>query len=146
MHIFQNSNFCLKSDILSLATLFVNCFPWDSHLPFFPLMTFARGYSVNLSGAQIWFSETLSYLGLPTWSNGKEPTSHCRRYKRHGFDPWVRKIPRRRAWQSTPAFLSGEFHRQRSWGLPSMGSQRVRHDRSNLACMRTLLYLSFLFP
>ena len=29
-------------------------------------------------------------------------------------DPWVRKIPWRRAWQPTPVFLPGEFHRQRS--------------------------------
>ena len=28
--------------------------------------------------------------------------------KRRGFDPWVRKIPYRRAWQSTPVFLPGE--------------------------------------
>ena len=27
---------------------------------------------------------------------------------------WVRKIPWRRAWQSTPVFLPGESHRQRS--------------------------------
>ena len=26
------------------------------------------------------------------------------------FDPWVRKIPWRRAWQPTPAFLPGEPH------------------------------------
>ena len=32
----------------------------------------------------------------------------------HGFDPWVGKIPWRRAWQPTPVFLSGEFHGQRS--------------------------------
>ena len=38
----------------------------------------------------------------------------CRRHKRHGFYPWVVKIPWRRAWQSTPAFLPGESHRQRS--------------------------------
>ena len=25
--------------------------------------------------------------------------------KRHGFDPWVRKFPWRRAWQPTPLFL-----------------------------------------
>ena len=29
---------------------------------------------------------------------GKEPTCLCRRLKRFGFDPWVRKIPQRRAW------------------------------------------------
>ena len=31
-----------------------------------------------------------------------------------GFDPWVGKIPWRRAWQPTPVFLTGEFHVQRS--------------------------------
>ncbi|KAJ1063485.1 hypothetical protein K5549_021582, partial [Capra hircus] len=34
--------------------------------------------------------------------------------RRHGFDPWVRKIPWRRAWQPTLLFLPGEFHGQRS--------------------------------
>ena len=31
-----------------------------------------------------------------------------------GSDPWVGKIPRRRAWQSTSVFLPGETHGQRS--------------------------------
>ena len=30
------------------------------------------------------------------------------------FDPSVRKIPWRREWQSTPVFLLGESHGQRS--------------------------------
>ena len=30
------------------------------------------------------------------------------------IDPWVWKIPWRRAWQPTPVFLSGEPHGQRS--------------------------------
>ena len=30
------------------------------------------------------------------------------------FDPWVGKITWRRAWQSTPVFLPGESHGQRS--------------------------------
>ena len=34
--------------------------------------------------------------------------------KRHRFDPWVRKVPWRRAWQPTPVFLPGESHGQRS--------------------------------
>ena len=33
--------------------------------------------------------------------------------KRRRFDPWVGKIPWRRAWQPTPVFLPGEFCRQR---------------------------------
>ena len=31
-----------------------------------------------------------------------------------GFDPWVGKIPWRRAWQPTPVFSPGESHGQRS--------------------------------
>ena len=31
-----------------------------------------------------------------------------------GFDPWVGKIPWRRAWQPTPVFLPEESHGQRS--------------------------------
>ena len=30
------------------------------------------------------------------------------------FDPWIRKIPWRRAWQSPPVYLPGESHGQRS--------------------------------
>ena len=31
-----------------------------------------------------------------------------------GFDPWIRKIPCRTAWQPIPVFLPGESHGQRS--------------------------------
>ena len=53
-------------------------------------------------------------VGFPRWCSSKEPTCQCRRHKRCRFDPWVRKIPWRRKWQSTPVFLPGKFHRQRS--------------------------------
>ena len=33
---------------------------------------------------------------------------------RPGFDPWVGKIPWRRAWQPTPAFWHGDPHGQKS--------------------------------
>ena len=36
-------------------------------------------------------------LGFPGDTNGKEPACQCRRHKRCGFDPWVGKIPWRRA-------------------------------------------------
>ena len=59
----------------------------------------------------------------PTSSHQKEHSwagelvgsaSQCWRHKRHGFDPWVRKIPWRKAWHPTPVFLPGESHGQRS--------------------------------
>ena len=38
----------------------------------------------------------------------------CRRHKTWRFDPWVRKIPWRRAWQPTPVSMPGESHGQGS--------------------------------
>ena len=57
----------------------------------------------------------LNLLGLPSWLSGKESTCQCRRHKRRGFDPWVRKIPWRRKWQPTSVFLPGKSHGQRTW-------------------------------
>ena len=52
--------------------------------------------------------------GFPGGTGGKEPTCQCKKHERCGFNPWVRKIPRRRAWQPTPVFSPGEPHGQRS--------------------------------
>ena len=72
--------------------------------------------AVILAGYPLW--------GLPTWCSGKEPTCPCRRHKRHGFNPWVRKITWSRKWQPTQCkSLEKPMGRDR-W---SMGSQRVRH-------------------
>ena len=46
-------------------------------------------------------------LGLLGGASGKEPACQCRKLKRHRFNPWVRKIPWRRAWPLTPVFLPG---------------------------------------
>ena len=43
-----------------------------------------------------------------------KPTCPCRRRKRCRFNPWVGKIPWRRAWQPALVFLPGESHGQRS--------------------------------
>ena len=51
---------------------------------------------------------------LPRRRSGKEPACQCRRHKRHGFNPWVEKIPLEEEWQPTPVFLPGKLHGQRS--------------------------------
>ena len=43
-----------------------------------------------------------------------ESVKNLPRCRRPGFDPWVRKIPRRRKWVPTPLFSSGKSHGQRS--------------------------------
>ena len=57
----------------------------------------------------------------------KNLPTNAGRYKKQGFDPWVRKIPWRRIWQPTPVFLPGKSHGQRSlagyspWGHKEFG-------------------------
>ena len=55
-----------------------------------------------------------SGLGVPGGTDAQESACQCRRRKRCGFNPWVRKIPWRREWPPTPVFLPGEPHGQRS--------------------------------
>ena len=58
----------------------------------------------------IYFMDSIN--SFPGGASGKEPACQCRRYKRHGFNPWVRKIPWNREWSPTPVFLPGESHGQ----------------------------------
>ena len=56
---------------------------------------------------------TLTYTVL-RWCSDKEPTCQCRICKTNRFDPWVGKIPWRKACQPTPVFLPEKSHVQRS--------------------------------
>ena len=66
--------------------------------------------------------------GFSRWHSDKESTCQRRRGRRQGFDPWVRKIPWRRKWQSTPVFLPGKSHGQRSLTATVHVVARVRHN------------------
>ena len=77
-------------------------------------------------------SQKTYYISFPGGSVGKETICQCRRHKRHGFNPWVRKIAWRRKWQPSLVNLPGKFH---SWKIPdkpgrlqSMWSQTAGHD------------------
>ena len=65
------------------------------------------------------FSQSFTFLltafhsVFPGWCHVKESACHCRRYKRHRFDPWVGKILWNRKWQHTPVFLPAKFYEQR---------------------------------
>ena len=73
---------------------------------------------------------------LPRGCGGKESTCQCRRLRRWGFDPSVRKIPWSRIWQPTPVFLSEESHGQRSlagyslWGSKELGTSEQLNTHS----------------
>ena len=51
------------------------------------------------------------YSQFPGGAVGKESTCQC---GSRMFEPWVRKIPRRRKWKPAPGFLPGNIHRPRS--------------------------------
>ena len=82
---------------------------------------------------------------------GKESACQGRRSKRYGFNPWVGKIPWRRACQPTAVFLPGESPWTEEPGRPqSIAFQRVRHDWSDSTAQsvinRILYYPRMGFP
>ena len=86
---------------------------------FFCLQSFPAWVFSNDSAVCIMWLKS----GLPSGTSGKEPSCQCRRHKRDRFDPWVGKIPWRRAWQPTPVFLPGESPwAEEPGGLQSIGS------------------------
>ena len=60
------------------------------------------------------------------------------------FDPWVRKIPWRKAWQPTPVFLPGESHKQRSL-VGYISSGHIESDMKQHS-MHTCMMLAVGFP
>ena len=74
-------------------------------------LVFTPGLLPLIAGGKYFLSVVTSKkLGLPWWLSGKESNCQCRRPR---LDPWVGKIPWRRKWQPTPAFLPGE---SQGWG------------------------------
>ena len=77
-------------------------------------------------------------FGLPRWLSGKESVSQS---SRHRFNPWVRKIPWRRKWQPTLAFLPGKSHGWRSLAWCSPWGHKESDTNEQLA----LHYLECVF-
>ena len=75
-------------------------------------------------------------MGFPGGASGQEPACQSKRHKRHGFNPWVRKIPWRRAWQPILVFFPGESHGQRSlagyspWGRKELDTTEATQHAS----------------
>ena len=82
--------------------------------PLFPLCLWMDSWPL------LWFVPFYPYIeGYHTRLSGKESACQCRRCRRHGFSPWLGKIPWRRKWQPTPVSLAGKSHGQ--WNLADYG-------------------------
>ena len=78
--------------------MWVRSLDWEDHLE-------------NPLGRGAW--QTTAHKATKSWT----PLSiHAQKQKsnKHGFDPWVGKIPLGRKWQPTSGFLPGKSHAQRS--------------------------------
>ena len=67
-----------------------------------------------------------------------------------GFNPWVGKVPQRRAWQPTPVFLPGESHGQRDlagyspWGCKELDATEVTQHNEKEKMMMLFFTTVFL--
>ena len=72
--------------------------------------------------------------GFPGGSVVKNPTGNAG-FDQTQFDPWVRKIPWKRKWQTTPVFLPGESLDRGGW----RGTvHRVVQSRTRLKWLSTV--------
>ena len=76
--------------------------------------------------------------GLPWWLSGKESACQCRRCRRHGFSPWVGKIPWRRKWQPAPVFLPENAMDRGAWWAIVHGVAKTQTTLSDWAHTHTL--------
>jgi len=77
-------------------------------------------------------------FSLLWWLHGKLSICQCRR---HGFNPWVREIPWRRAWKLTSVFLPGKSPGQRSLVATVHGVTKSRTRLSNSTMTTHQLYV-----
>ena len=108
-----NCNWVLRASESEPPSVRTRPFPWIWWPKATKLQPVAQTYvCIYLSCSTFWAVclHLMPKMGFP---GGKEPTCQCRRHKRCQFNPWVGKIPWRRAWQPTAVFLPGEFH---GWG------------------------------
>ena len=71
--------------------------------------------------------------GFPSGASGKELICWC---KNCGFDPWVGKIPWRRAWQPAPGLLPGESLVERSLWAAVHGVTKSRTRLKRLSTVQ----------
>ena len=89
-------------------------------------------------------TQTLThFMGSQDGGSGKEPAYKCRRLRRCGFHPWVRKVrPLEKKMATRSSILAWRIPWTEEPGeLQSMGSQRVGNDRADFFLSLCLGYV-----
>ena len=87
---------------------------------------------------------TLTCMGFPGDTSGKESTCQCSRLKKHLFNTWIRTIPWRRKWQPIPVFLPGISQRSLAgyspWCCKELDTTMTEQTHSKVCIYYILLY------
>ena len=116
----------------------------EGHLALFEICHPKRFFLSQKIYQNMVFIDVYEYFRLPMWSSGKESTSQCRRFRKGGFNPCIKKIPWRKKWQPTPVFLPEKFHGQRSLaGYIAHGVTESWAWLGDYVCMNVSILLCF---
>ena len=92
--------------------------PWGPHCDFI-LLTVAPSAMTNTECTV----KLTSHVDFP---GGSVVKKSAHQFRRRGFNPWIRKILWKRAWQPIPEFLPGRSHgKRRLKGYSPCGHKRV---------------------
>ena len=87
----------------------------------------------------------MSICGLPRWLSGREPACQHRRRKRHGFDPWIRKIPWRSNGNPLQASCLENPMERGAWratvcGVVESRTRLKQHGMHECLCVSAFIY------
>ena len=97
-------------------------------------------FSLTIKLTNIYLVSLMWQTGFPGGARGKELICPCQRHKRHEFNLWIRKI----SWIHSSILAWRIPLTEEPGRLQSMGSRRVGHSWSNLACIWQILHYVFM--
>ena len=109
----------------SLIT-FAECLPWLSTKPGTEKMKISKtSHCLCLHGGTDTdkiIIQIYKLQGSPGVTSGRKSTCQCRRHKRHGFNPWVRKVPLEEGRATHSSILAWRLPMDRGvWGATVHG-------------------------
>ena len=96
----------------------------------------------------IWFLSLMITLyfrtsnGLSTWLSGRESTCQCRRHRRCGFNPWVRRIP----WRQKSSLQYSCLENPKERGNWQATVQMVKKSQAQLSTAPRTTWYELLDP
>ena len=142
-----NGSICLQ--LRSFISLLLPIEFWESDFFYFILsLSFSvqtDSDSVDITSSKIFWTSYVCHMGFSGGWVGKESACHCRRHKRHWFNPCVRKIPWSRKWQPTPVILLQKSHGQKSLAGYNPWSHKESDMTPRLNNTYMYSYISYIF-